>query len=244
MRTGWLVLSLVSLAFFSCKKADSELPEIKNILVNGVTQTLNFSPGESFVVTALISDNEELSQFKIDIHHDFDGHSHKSMTVRYSKIVIKDISGSSYQLSETFELPDNASSGIYHGTITAVDKEGNQSLNQLFYFNVVRAEQPEIVVTMPPSVSAGTTWNPEGVVNTSVPISFVRVTVKAESTGNNLFNQTFNVASQEISTWSFQTDGSVAVVIPAGLTGKLKFRVRVEDINGNNTIFEEEIVVN
>lgn len=244
MRIGWFVLSLISLAFFSCKKADSELPEVKNILVNGVTQTLNFSPGESFVVTALISDNEELSQFKIDIHHDFDGHSHKSMTVRYSKIVIKDISGSTYQLSEAFELPANVSSGTYHGTITAVDKEGNQSLNQLFYFNVVREEQPEIAVTVPANVASGGTWNPEGVVNTSVAISFVRVTVKAESTGNTLYNQTFNIASQELTTWDFQSNGAIAVAIPAGLTGKIDFRVRVEDVNGNNTIFEEEIVVN
>lgn len=244
MRTGWMVWSIASLVFFSCKKADSELPEIKDVKLNNSVEILNFSPGETFNVTALITDNEDLSQFKIDVHHDFDGHSHKSMTVRYAKIVIKDISGTTYQLNENFDLPDNASSGAYHGTITAVDKEGNQSLNKLFYFNVVRPEQPEITVAVPDNVAAGSTWNPVGSVNTAVAISFVRVIVKSETTGNTLYNQLFTLAAQELTSWNFQSDGAVAINIPEGLTGKLDFRVRIEDVNGNNTIFEEELVVN
>jgi hypothetical protein len=244
MRTRLLILSVTSLVFFSCKKADSELPEIKDVKVNNSIETLDFSPGESVVVTGLITDNEELSQFKIDVHHDFDGHSHKELTVRYSKIVIKDISGTTHQLNETFALPADASSGVYHGTITAVDKEGNQSMSKLFYFNIIRPEQPEITVTVPQSVSAGSTWNPEGTVSTSVAISMIKVLVKSEATGNTLYNQTFTLADQELTAWNFQTDGAIAVAIPAGLTGKIDFRVRVEDVNGNNTIFEEEIVVN
>lgn len=239
-----LVLFLFVAVIFSCKKADSELPTISEIKVNGSASTVLVSPGESINVAALISDNEELNQFKIDIHHDFDGHSHKSMTTRYAEIRIKDISGASYNLNENFSIPENASSGTYHGTIRAVDKEGNQSENRLFYFDVIRPEQPTINLTLPTSIEAGNNLNISGTVNGNVFISQVFIKLVAENTGNSLYNQTFNLATSELLSWDPVSDGAVSINIPVGTSGKLKFRLRVEDINGNNTIFEQEINVN
>lgn len=244
MKKNIFVLLGVALLAFSCKKADSEKPTISDVKVNGSASIIDVSPGEAITVTAQISDNEELSQFKIDIHHDFDGHSHKIMTVRFSEIRIKDISEGTYSLSELFTIPANASSGAYHGTILAVDKEGNQSENSLFWFDIVRAEQPAINLNVPLTVNASESFGITGDITGSVNLSAVYIKVTSESSGNSLYSQTFNIASSETMTWNPETDASISIAVPSGTTGNLKFRVRVEDIDGNNSIFEQQIVVN
>ena len=244
MKTNLFILGAIVFAAFSCKKADSELPVISSVRVNNSSETVNVEPGESILVTALITDNEDLNQFKIDIHHDFDGHSHKTMTARYSEIRIVDISGSTHNLSETFIIPENTSSGAYHGTIRAVDKEGNQSENVLFYFNVVRSGQPVIAITAPQSVAAGTNFGISGTITGTANLSLIQIRAIAESTGNSLYTQSFNVASAQSTTWDAEENANISIAVPENLTGKIKFRVRAEDINGNNTIFEKDIVVN
>ncbi len=244
MKTYILVLTSVAFLTFSCKKADSEKPTISTVKVNGSSSVLDISPGEAITVSSLISDNEELSQVKIDIHHDFDGHSHKAMTVRFAEIRIKDISGGSFDLSEQFTIPANASSGAYHGTIIAVDKEGNQSESSIFWFDIVRVEQPAINLDIPLTVNAGESFGITGDITGTVNLSAVYVKVTSESSGNSLYSQTFNIASSETMTWNPETDASISIAVPSGTTGNLKFRVRVEDIDGNNSIFEQQIVVN
>jgi len=244
MKTHILIILSLVLLTFSCKKADTEKPIITDVKVNGSASILNISPNESITVSSLISDNKELSQFKIDIHHDFDGHSHKAMTVRFAEIRIKDILGGSYSLNEQFTISENASSGAYHGTILAVDKEGNQSESKLFWFNIVRAEQPVINLNVPTTVNNGESFGITGEISGSVHLSLINVKVTSEDNGNSLFNQTYNIASSETLTWNPETDASISIAVPSGMTGNLKFRVRIEDIDGNNSIFEQQIVVN
>ena len=222
MKTHILILLGLVFLTFSCKKADSENPVVSNVKVDGSSSIVDVSPGESISVTAQISDNEELSQFKIDIHHDFDGHSHKAMTVRFAEIRIENISGGSFDLSEQFTIPADASSGAYHGTIIAVDKEGNQSENSLFWFDIVRAEQPTINLNIPLSVSAGESFGITGDITGSVNLSAVYVKVTSESSGNTLYNQTFNIASSETMIWNPETDASISIAVPSGTTGNPK----------------------
>jgi hypothetical protein len=238
-----LIVGFVS-TLFSCKKADNEAPAISNVKVNNSTNTIDFHPGESFILTGLLTDNQELSQLKIDIHHDFDGHSHKSSTIRFSKIIITDISGESYSVEETIEITENSSSGFYHGTITAVDKAGNQSLNELFYFNIVREEQPTINLILPTSVTAGSQFGFTGIVTSPVVLSHIFLDVTSKQTGNTLLKETFSIESNQSTTWNPETDATISINVPSGTTGNLKFRLRAQDVNGNNTIFENEITVN
>lgn len=233
---------------FSCKKTDTIAPEIQNLQVNaGGATVLSFAVGESFNVSASLIDNNELAQFKIDIHQDFDGHSHKMMTDPYSEIRIKDISGKSYELNETFSIPDTASSGTYHGTLRVLDADGNTSDASIFYFNVTRDNQPVIVSNLPSSISAGSNLNLDLDISAqgNALLSRYQLKIISTQTGNDLSPSTIN---QNIAgtptTWNPFTDGQISIPIPLGLTGKLKFRLRIEDNNKNNTIFEAEIDVN
>lgn len=230
----------------SCKKSDITPPTVSSITINDTSnETLDLAPGDTFVVKAFLSDNVELGQFKIDVHHDFDGHSHKSTMTRYAEIRINSISGLSYNLEETFIIPDTTASGIYHGTIQALDAEGNVSLPQLFYFNVIRPEQPTIAMNLPVSISAGSVLNIDGLLSAVAPdahLTRVDVRVRSTQTGNDLLKQTFNLSGAP-TTWNPFTNGNVSVTIPADENEKIFFRIRVEDSNGNNTIFETEIII-
>lgn len=236
---------ITALIVFSCKKSDLTLPIISGLtLNNSAVETLNFQPGETFALRATIEDNIELGQYKIDIHHDFDGHSHKTSTERFAEIRIKNISGTTYNLEETFSIPGNASSGTYHGTIRALDAEGNLSEVAIFYFNVNRDNQPTIVMNLPETIGVGQVLNVDGVITAfgEATIRNVKIRIRSSNTGNNVLNETYNL--QEIpTTWNPFVDGDVSVTINPDESGKLFFRLWVEDSNGNNTIFEKEIEI-
>lgn len=243
MKTYWFLF--LGLIIASCNKSDLVPPSIGAITVNNESGVvLEFQPGESFTIRSLIEDNKELGQFKIDIHQDFDGHSHKSSTVRYAEIRIKDISGLSYNLEESFTIPQDASSGTYHGTIQALDAEGNVSTPSVFYFNIVRNNQPSIVMNIPAQLPLGTTLQVQGLISAQndATLNTVRIRIRSTKTGNTIHNQTYNLASGT-TTWNPFVDGNVSIAVPQEENEKLIFRLWVEDSNGNNTIFETEIII-
>ena len=240
-----LTFSILLTLLISCKKSDLVPPTLTIATVNNEASTiLNFSPGETFVVRTNISDNVALGQFKIDIHQDFDGHSHKNTTVRYAEIRISNITGTSFDLEETFTIPSDASSGVYHGTIRALDDEGNTSEPVIFYFNVVRENQPIVVMNLPQTIGSGTSLQVDGNLSSidNADLKTVSIRVRSTKTGNTLHDENY-ILNENTTLWNPFIDGNVTIPIPADEDEKIIFRIRVEDSNGNNTIFETEIII-
>lgn len=243
--TRFLIFYFFALFLLSCKKSDLTPPTVAAVTVNSeFTEILNFFPGDSFVVRTNIEDNLELGQFKIDIHHDFDGHSHKNNTVRYAEIRIKNIEGTSYNLEETFVVPMDAATGTYHGTIRALDAEGNTSQPQLFYFNIARPNQPIINMDLPQTIALGSILQVNGTIASidDADLKTVWIRVRSPKTGNTLHSQNYTMGANT-TLWNPFVDGNVSIQIPAEEDEKIIFRIRVEDSKGNNTIFETEIII-
>jgi uncharacterized membrane protein len=122
-----LVIHMFSLS--SCKKneVDETRPVISEITEPLMNDTL-FS-GSEFHVKLKVSDNEELSQLKIDIHSAEDGHSHGKVDASsyWETVVIVNLSGKEQLVDEHIDIPIDAASGLYHVILTAVDKSGNMS---------------------------------------------------------------------------------------------------------------------
>lgn len=77
----WFVLAFSALTFFSCSKenVDNEKPVIDVSIANAFPQncdTLYF--GEAFILKVLLKDNVALGSFSIDVHNNFDHHSHST----------------------------------------------------------------------------------------------------------------------------------------------------------------------
>jgi len=132
--------------FSTCSKdeVDDEKPEI-DLTVSGAfpqnCDTLYF--GETFTFKVLFTDNVELGSFSIDIHNNFDHHSHSTEVTECNLDDVKDpvnayVSIDDYDIPEgvnTYEMllgitiPNSDSEGEfdegdYHFFISLTDKEG------------------------------------------------------------------------------------------------------------------------
>jgi hypothetical protein len=148
MKTIKLVyLFIFSITFFiSCDKneIDTEKPAI-DLSIQGAfpvnCDTLYF--GDTFEFKALLSDNVELGSLSIDIHHNFDHHSHTTevtectldpiKTPVNSFLLIEDfnipVGQTAFESNFAIYIPAENSNGIYdkgdyHFFISLVDKQG------------------------------------------------------------------------------------------------------------------------
>ncbi len=126
---GASLLVIHMLSITSCKK--NEVDEIRPV-ISEITEPLmndTLLSGSELHVDLKVSDNEELSQLKIDIHSAEDGHSHGKVDASafWETVVIVDLSGKEQLVHEYIDIPNDAASGVYHVILTAVDKSGNMS---------------------------------------------------------------------------------------------------------------------
>lgn len=133
--------------FNSCKKED-EIDNVKPVIDLSIQDafpvncdTLYF--GESFELKVLFTDNVELGSYSIDIHNNFDHHSHSTEVTECSLDPIKDpinpflfiedynipAGQSDYQTNMSITIPSGNEIGAYdegdyHFFISLTDKEG------------------------------------------------------------------------------------------------------------------------
>lgn len=98
------------------------------------TQMEEIALGEELHIDALLEDNEGLASYKIDIHNNFDGHTHgrvashsESQPWTYSKTQNLEAGQQSFDLHEHIDVPLDITPGTYHLGIIVLDEAGNQS---------------------------------------------------------------------------------------------------------------------
>lgn len=142
----FLLLLFVALLAASCNKTD--IDDAKPVIDMNFAEafpkncdTLYF--GETFVVKAVFSDNANLGSYRLDIHNNFDHHSHatglescelwpiKNPVNPYLLIGSYDIpeGSQSYEVSLELNIPQGNEAGVYdegdyHFFISLTDREG------------------------------------------------------------------------------------------------------------------------
>lgn len=102
--------------------------------------------GEEIHFNLMFTDDNNLSEYKVDIHNNFDCHGHRggvapkiavpnveSQTVDWSVLSIEQLSGTSATIDETLKVPQNVTAGNYHFHIQVIDDAGNDSPFSSFY---------------------------------------------------------------------------------------------------------------
>ncbi|WP_316752749.1 DUF4625 domain-containing protein [Pedobacter gandavensis] len=101
--------------------------------------------GENFLFKALVSDNKQLGSLNVDIHHNFDHHTHSTELVACEMLPVKQAvkpflliqnvaipAGlKTYQVTAEIEVPTDVDPGDYHFMIRLTDKEGWQTIKGL-----------------------------------------------------------------------------------------------------------------
>ena len=111
-------------------------------------------------------DNEGLSQYKLDIHDNFDCHGHGggsapqisipsvlSQTTDWTLLETVDITGTDAPIARTFDVPENITAGNYHFQILVADELGNDHNAGVFYAlkikNPLDDIAPQITISEP-----------------------------------------------------------------------------------------------
>lgn len=142
---------LTVLCLSACKKdteneIDTEYPTIDVTAANAFPkQCGTVSRGETFTFRALLSDNTALGSLSLDIHHNFDHHTHSTEVETCSmepiKIPIKAFlliksfpipaDQRSFLMEQQISIPSDIDPGDYHFMIRLTDREGWQTIKGL-----------------------------------------------------------------------------------------------------------------
>ncbi len=146
---GLLLLSVIN----ACKKddeeaIDTEYPVINVSAANAFpTQCSSVKRGEKFTFRARLSDNVALGSVSIDIHHNFDHHTHSTEVESCNMDALKTpgnpflliqayaipAGNKFYDIQQEITIPDNVDVGDYHFMIRLTDKEGWQTVKGLSF---------------------------------------------------------------------------------------------------------------
>lgn len=89
--------------------------------------------GDTLKLDALFTDNEGLSQYKLDIHQNFDCHGHKDNTQDWTLLEIVDLEGPAASFKLALPVPANVTAGAYHFQIQVLDASGNEDEEQAIF---------------------------------------------------------------------------------------------------------------
>ena len=121
--------------------------------------------GQIFEMDLRFSDDQALSQYKIDIHNNFDCHGHdgasapgvvvpdvESQTMDWTTLEIVSLEGNDETVSRSLEVPQNVTAGLYHFQIQVLAAAGNDEPLANIYS--LKIENP--LDQLPPQIEATT----------------------------------------------------------------------------------------
>jgi len=143
----YVLLGFMLMAFLSCSdEDDSNKDDIKPVITinydGGFPQACaELTKGETYHFKAMISDNKELASYSLDIHHNFDHHTHDDQGVQCELDLLKEASTpfifmenytvesgmTSYEIDITLTIPETVDAGDYHCAYSVTDVTGWQA---------------------------------------------------------------------------------------------------------------------
>ena len=141
------LLAPLLLIYFSCgNDIDDVHPEIDISIQGGFPQNCDtIYLGQAFTFLALFTDNVELGSYSLEIHNNFDHHTHSTEANPCPYDPDKDpvnpwfflqqfdipVGSSSFTAQQTINVPGDVDPGDYHFQIRLTDHEGWQTLKGL-----------------------------------------------------------------------------------------------------------------
>lgn len=191
MKQIYFLLIAGLVCFSACKKTDKERPVFT---VNSPADSTIFETGQTIAFSANFIDNEDLSQYKIDIHDNFDGHGHdKNLATIWNQILIQNIAGSNFTENRNITVPDSAAAGWYHFLVTCVDVAGNQSqveFRNIYIRNISDTVAPTVNLTTPvenASYTLGNNLSVDANITDNERVYIVNTRIRRPNSSNNIF---------------------------------------------------------
>ncbi|TNE81958.1 MAG: DUF4625 domain-containing protein [Bacteroidetes bacterium] len=156
----WIALStfiLLGLASCSDDKPEQDLIRPTITWLNTLPDSLN--GGNALELELGLADDEALSQLKIEIHDNFDNHTHrKGGVLPFAWDSIINLQGLSQVVNLSIPVPADIAAGNYDVLVQAIDQAGNEAapeVKSIYLTNAIDSELPQIqnVVWTPAEVA-------------------------------------------------------------------------------------------
>lgn len=249
LSSGLMVLGLVFL-LGACKKGDDQKDLERPVITLQSPGDDTIRGGESLLIQGIITDNEALSQVKIEIHDDFDGHSHgkKAGAPAFVWDTIMTLAGKESTLNFPLPVPEDIASGQYHFQMQALDASGNEAefvVRSLYLKNAFDTLAPEIAnFTTTPSaqndiitVKSGTTLTIMGTLSDNMGLEAFELKIIRNSNEEIVYD-----FDEEISGTSFNLNKLIAIETQWG-TGEFTLELIVKDEKGNKVDLDLDLVI-
>jgi hypothetical protein len=198
--------------------------------------------GDTLQMDMLLTDNEGLSQYKIDIHENFDCHGHKAASVNpWQVLEIIDLNGKSQNITKSLVVPNDATAGVYHFQIRLLDLSGNESGGTEAYSiilnNKLDTVKPSLTIAptnqFPLNLSAGQIFSLSGNASDNLPLDGGRLElVYFTLSGNRVLANEIRFDVNSGNSYNYQFNFSIPATLPAGA---YSFELRLYDSVGNST---------
>jgi hypothetical protein len=258
-----LIWSLMAftLIFSSCGEEEEPLdnikPVIREIKINDEDahhdghdhghEKFEMASGAATEVEWEVNDDIELSELRMDIHANFDGHSHGKKAGDYElfsweKII--SLSGKLQSGSESIDVPNDILGGPYHLDILLLDKTGNVSESVLIDVMITHPSQPTFSLKTPaePIVAAkGGNFELTGDVVDDEDLEEVIIELIPHDGGDHIFEKEIELKDQVETTYEVKE----MIGIPSDAeAGEYELIIKIKDHDGHMSIVEYEIEVN
>lgn len=138
-----MLMSLCALG--ACSGTDMTYPVITSIGVPNPIDCQVYKKGESIKFNYIFTDDTELGNFNIEIHNNFDHHTHGTSSVEcemepkkqpvnpwvYNKDFVIPSGTTTYDASIDIDIPSDIDTGNYHFMIRLTDRAGWQQIKAM-----------------------------------------------------------------------------------------------------------------
>ncbi|HLU17562.1 MAG TPA: DUF4625 domain-containing protein [Edaphocola sp.] len=252
---------LASIFIVSCEKKnkDQNKRPVITILETSVPQisadvcgtiqdnVLPMLSGEELRIKMRFEGAHELSEYKIDIHPNYDCHGHERPLSEWEYLHIAPVSGKLAEVTEHIAIPEDAFSGNYHCVIRLIDELGNEAEFVSFTIqisNALDSEAPQFQRELPAadsiSLQRDTHFVLKGLVLDNYSLQGGKLSLECEdANGNDIDFDEISFGNADIQSVSVEQ----AYVLPASIANGLAvFTIRIYDAQYNR--YEEQIKVN
>jgi hypothetical protein len=137
-----VIITILSLALLSCGKEENRDMQKPEIQIGFPQNCIRLQRGESFTFRAQFSDNAELGAYNIEIHNNFDHHSHSTDNTEceldnkktpvnawvFNRDFAIPAGRKTFEANNLIAVPADIDAGDYHFMVRLTDRSGWQQL--------------------------------------------------------------------------------------------------------------------
>lgn len=244
-----LLLFTLAVVVSACKKGnDDENPVITGLRINNASNEVEVEAGSTITVETSIQDSRALGEYLLTIEGVFDGvpSGKKQSFVPFQLNEVFPAVNRQDLDFRIFDIPANATAGVYKVTASVKDKGGNEGNTVLFDLIIKNTSAPEFDI-LNPNVRAdwkliqGDTLPLFGSMSDADGLVEIRVALIRNNSEASVYNETVAVNP---ASGSFNLSDLPLIIVPATASkGTYRFHLTGKDTQGNIGVFRKEVTV-